>query len=649
MENRNEHLLGSFTGRVVNTAGIGIEGALITLPNDHPNPNLGEAVSDTDGTFRMEVARFEEVVIHRICHSLRVQAAGYAPTVVDQRHLSLFETAIKDLGEIVMDIGRAYSGRVFNEAGEPMVGIVVTSNVIRFNPGSTSNPICDETEVLTEDNGRFQTSHIGGGIPSIHCSVNGYQNAYYSEAQLAKVGDNGQLPDLILRAECPIHGVVTNEEGEPIPNVIVSESNRESTTEASGKFTLHGLGKSSSFQCRILHPGYAFVSQYVNVVDGSLEVRDQAEFSRIVDSTKDPKAVPDLLKAATHSTPSLEIVLKREATIRGHVFDAETDEPVEISRIVLCSFSRNENGDVVLDGCRATNADQITLGHFSLTYSSPREYHLTVIADGYEDGEAFTPSVSRLVPIEGIVVKLKRKDSISEIPTMTKQTLVGTIQLDGYPVPAARAAIWTPPRETDIVNAHVIRGRTSVGDGYVWDTQMVNNGKFSLNVRYPDEKWYVLVETPERVVALEGPFQFTTGETKSVELVSRQCGSIYGTVVGDFEMNDEPLHAILFSDMGLQYETRVAIDGTFGFTRVLPGKYGLKLGTDAIIDPEIPGHRTELSDTECWEWNQIPSIPWKRALEVEVGEGEVRNGIMVMFQHYFPAWNASRNQVTNRP
>ena len=636
MENMNKLLLGTFTGRVVNTEGIGIEGAIVTLPNDHPNPNLGEAVSDSDGRFRMEVARFEEVVIHRICHCLRVQAKGYAPTYVDQRHLSLFEMATTDLGEIVIDIGRAYSGRVVDQDGKPIAGANVTSDLCRFNPGSTWNQICDETEVLTDNEGRFETSHLGGCILRIGCLANGYQYASYSQAQIAAVQDDGQLPDLMLRAEFPIYGVVTNEEGEPMSGVVVSESDRESTTNRDGKFTLRGLGASSRFQCQILHPGYKFVNLLVDLVEERLEVLDLTEASKIEESKEDPKTVLDLRKEATRSKSCLEIILKREATIQGHVVDAETDQPVEFSRIVLCSFSRNVNGDVLLDGCRMTNADQVTTGHFSLLYSSPREYHLTVIAEGYEDGEAFTPDVSSLIAIDGIVVKLKRKGSETNIPVMAKQSIVGTIRFGGNLAPVARAAIWTKPRETDMINAGVIRGRTSIGDGHVWDTQMVINGNFSLEVNNPDGRWYVLIETPERVVALDGPYTIAKGETKEVELVSRQGGSINGKVLGDFQVIREPLYAILFSDLGLQYETRVAIDGRFRFTDIFPGKYGLKIGTDAIIDPEIPGHSTELSDAECCEWNQIPSVPWKRALEVEVCEGEVRDGIMVSFQESFP-------------
>lgn len=631
MVNSDDRFLGTFTGRIVATDGIGIEGAVVVLPNDQPQLPLAEAVSDSHGRFNMNVARFEQVVIHRICHSLKIQANGFAPTYVDQRRLSLFEKGVTNLGEIVMDRGRTYSGRVVNELGKPIVGAIVMYNVIRFNPGSTFIPIGNDIEVATDGNGRFKASHMGVGIPSIGCYIPGYQYAYYSESQLANAEDDGQLPDLVLRAEFPIHGVVTNEAGEPMPGVIVSESNRESMTDSNGNFTLHGLGPNSSFQCQILHPGYARASKFVDVRDKDLEVLDQVEFSRIADNTDDPEAVPELRRAAKRTMACLEMVLKREANIQGLVVDAETGQPVEYSRIVLCGFTRDAEGSVSLDGCQIANAKQVRPGQFLLTYTTPREYHLTVIAEGYEDGEAFTPGVDKLVPIGGLVVKLKMKDSLVDSPFMVKQSITGTIQMDGNPISVARAAIWTKPREADMINAHMIRGRTSAGDGYVWDTQMVKNGMFSLDVTYPSDKWYVLVETPERVVALDGPFTIAKGETKSVELVSRRCGSVDG-LVSDFHSIREPLYAILFSDFGLQYEARIAIDGSFALNNIFPGKYGLKIGTDAIIDSEIPGHEKELTEEECWEWNQLPSDPWKRAFEIEVQEGEVLSGIKVEFQ-----------------
>lgn len=622
--------LGTFTGRIVNQEGNGIEGAVVTLPNDRPHPPLAVAVSDSCGRFRMPVSRFEEVVIHRICHSLKIQAEGFSPTYVDQRHLSLFEEATTDIGEIVMDLGRSYSGRVVHQDGKPIAGAIVAFNINRFQPGSTWIPISDEAEVLTDEHGRFKTTCLGGGIPWIGCHAQGFQYAYYSRSQFAKVALNGQLPDLILHPEFPIHGIVRNETGEPLAGVTLSESNRESTTDQAGKFTLHGLGSHSRFQCQIVEAGYASVNLLVEVVDNRLEILDLNEARHIEERTADHTLVPGLRRAAKRYMSRLEITLLREATIQGQVVDAETNQPVKFSRIVLCGFSRNDNGEVILDGCHASNANQIQPGLFSLTYSKPREYHLTVIADGYEEGEAYTPSVTTLLPIDGIVVKLKRKGSIANAPVVAKQTIVGTIQLGGEPIDAVRAAIWTKPRATDIVNANVIRGRTSIGDGYVWDTQMLNHGEFTLDVSHPADHWYVLVETPKRVVALEGPFAISTGETKSIELHSRRSGSLRGEVRSDQPAIGESLYAILFSDLGLQYETRVAVDGSFEFLSIFPGSYGLKIGTDAIIDSEIPGHNEDLSEEECWKWNQVPSDPWKRAIKVEVCEGELLDGIVVL-------------------
>ena len=89
--------------------------------------------------------------------------------------------------------------------------------------------------------------------------------------------------------------------------------------------------------------------------------------------------------------------------------DVETGEPVRLSQIVLCFFERKPNGEPVLSGCRSADFEQPDVGRFRLPYTVPDEYHLTFSAAGYYDAEAFTPKVTQLTPIQGIVVKLKKK------------------------------------------------------------------------------------------------------------------------------------------------------------------------------------------------------------------------------------------------
>jgi hypothetical protein len=47
-----------------------------------------------------------------------------------------------------------------------------------------------------------------------------------------------------------------------------------------------------------------------------------------------------------------------KAQIQGHVVDTLTNEPVTISQIVVCTFTRKADGEVILDGCRAARFAQ---------------------------------------------------------------------------------------------------------------------------------------------------------------------------------------------------------------------------------------------------------------------------------------------------
>ena len=91
------------------------------------------------------------------------------------------------------------------------------------------------------------------------------------------------------------------------------------------------------------------------------------------------------------------------------MIDAETGEPVAISQVVLCTFTRTPDRGIVLDGCRTADFAQARPGEFSVDYSYPTEYHLRVSADGYEDGEAFTPPVTCLEDVKGVVVKMRAR------------------------------------------------------------------------------------------------------------------------------------------------------------------------------------------------------------------------------------------------
>jgi hypothetical protein len=74
-------------------------------------------------------------------------------------------------------------------------------------------------------------------------------------------------------------------------------------------------------------------------------------------------------------------------------------------------------------------------------------------------------------------------------------------------------------------------------------------------------------------------------------------------------------------------------DGRFKFSNILPGKYGIKVGCDSILDSEIPDiSDNRLTTAERLALHRRPSEPWKRAMRVDVAEGQTLQGIEVRFE-----------------
>lgn len=622
---------GMFTGRIVSPDGTPIEGAMVTLPDFGGGNPLGEAKAGSDGNFTLSIQERDGRAIHRKSLALRVEADDHAATYVDKRHLTLFPGSKKHLGNIVLDVGNTYSGRIIDHTGQPIAGATVKCGAFRFTFGNTVETIGSEMTVTTDSNGRFQSPLIPLGTPYILVHADGYLTGVYAPGQFASARRGGILPELQLAPDKAIHGVIKTEEGDPIEHVEVSANGITATTDIDGKFVLRGFGGDARFQLQVSVDGYAFVNWGVTATPDGFEYYDVGQLGEI--DTQDAETYKRAMKEITIQIPRLEVVMHRESQIRGRVIDAETDAPITISRIVLCTFTRKKDGEIVLEGCRLPRFAQPRPGEFSVAYSYPAEYHIAVSAEGYHDAEAFTPPVTSLQQIDGIVVQMRKKSSASEGVEKVRQQINGVVRGQDQLPAGGRVALWSVPKKgRNAVNALIIRGRTTVGDGYVFASAMLEDGRFSLDVPYQSDDRYVLVETPSRIVSLHGPVSVAKGETKSLELTPQTAGRLRGVVTNHSSLT-LPLYAIMFSKLGIQYETRVKTDGSFEFADVYPGTYGLKIGCDSILDTDVPGISDKnMATEERLEIHRKPSQPWRRAERVVVNEGQVLNGIAVKFE-----------------
>ncbi len=226
---------------------------------------------------------------------------------------------------------------------------------------------------------------------------------------------------------------------------------------------------------------------------------------------------------------------------------------------------------------------------------------------------------------------MKRKGEAVEDKPKLHQRIVGTVKDGDGLLKNVRIALWGLPRKKNAVSASIIRGRTTIGDGNVIASKMLKDGRFSLQAPYQRDDWYLLVETPQRIVAVHGPIALAKGESKTVEVATRTGGEVRGRATNSSSVNT-PLWAVLFSNVGIQYETPVKDDGSFAFKDVYPGDYGLKVGCDSILDSEVPTRSVKNMPLKTRLTSSLkPGAPWKRATRVTVEEGKVTEGLLIEF------------------
>jgi hypothetical protein len=179
------------------------------------------------------------------------------------------------------------------------------------------------------------------------------------------------------------------------------------------------------------------------------------------------------------------------------------------------------------------------------------------------------------------------------------------------------------PKQPNVVNAHMLRSRTVVGDPTVYASEPIKDGRYSLEVPYQNDAWHVVVEEPGQSLTQVGPIKVATNEKKSLDIACTEGGSLRGRVKNVPADWKGHLWVVAFTKTAIQMETRVTPDGMFSFSLLPPGEYGLKVGYDGYQDSEVPQWRPN-TPKEAWEKK---ADPWQRAKVVAVEAGHEVSGI----------------------
>jgi hypothetical protein len=247
---------------------------------------------------------------------------------------------------------------------------------------------------------------------------------------------------------------------------------------------------------------------------------------------------------------------------------------------------------------------------------------VTFSADGYEDAESYTPKVTELKTIEGIVVKLKKKGPGTK-SAVARQRISGTVSRDGKPVKTGWVALWIVPGMFNTMNAYMMRGRIVSGDPVIYARVPVLNGEYRLDVPFQDKKWYVVFEEPGQSLTQVGPIAVELNEEKKLDIACTPGTSLSGRVMRVPDGSRGDFWVVAFTKTGIRYETRVEKDGSYRFGPLPPGEYGLKVGHDGFDDPECP-HDPQGLTKEGWDKK---ADPWKSAKVVNVSVGDDAAGI----------------------
>jgi hypothetical protein len=450
-------------------------------------------------------------------------------------------------------------------------------------------------------------------------------------------GGEEDLGTIRLEKDVPVVGVVQGEDGAPIPDVkIGGTAGHTAKTDEQGRFTLRGFGNNPTFQMNVSRDGYASLVGYVTVGPSGATYT----VVRGVDlQNKQPAKL-------------LTVILKRAGWIEGEAIDVDTAKPVHLEKVAVCNFERKPNGEVVLRGCRS-DFEQTQPGRFRASFPTPDEYHLTLVAAGYHDAEAYTPKVTELKTVGGIVVKMKKKtdgpnptvatQSLSgtvtrdvEIkkktdgpnPTVATQSLSGTVTRDGRAVKSGWVGLWALRRTRNAPNSPVQRGRTVVGDPIPYASAAIHDGSYRLEAPFQSDTWYVVVEEPGHALTQVGPVSIALKEQKKLDITCTEGGRIRGRVLGVPAAWDGHVWVVAFSKTAVLAEALVDSRGQFTLPSLPPGEYGLKAGHNGYADAEVyPGG---LMREHPESFNETAN-PWKRAKIVTVEPGRDTEIVEVEF------------------
>jgi len=190
-------------------------------------------------------------------------------------------------------------------------------------------------------------------------------------------------------------------------------------------------------------------------------------------------------------------------------------------------------------------------------------------------------------------------------------------------------------KEWNRPNVRIQRGRTVPRDGYELARAIVNrDGTFAVESLKPGPNpspWFFVYEELTGAPTIVGPVVITsTHRTIKVDIPVSDGGAIEGRVENLPAAMAGQVWVVAFDTTIVRREVLVSSDGTFCLDDLPPGRFGLKAGHDAYLDPHVP--RWDSLEKRDMTLFQKVAEPWQGAVVVNVEPGKTTRGVVIDFR-----------------
>ncbi len=520
-----------------------------------------QVVTGEDGSFQVNIRPWPDIT--RVV--LTVTADGYENL---EQGVSAHAGQEVNVGEIVLAPGGAVSGLVLGPNGRP----VMSATVLATKPGLSANARRNARllgpwkqafpfRVRTDEDGRYTLTGMPVGTLRLWANADGHEHTF-SEPLEVLAGRTTRAPTLRLaplnNAEL-ITGVVHDEEGQPDPNAMVIY--RWASDDGSGT-----SGKSVDEGGRFLIP-----------------VRDAARYWLRAESFDGAHRTRE--HGPVSGGAKLVLAYKAEAQVELRVLGAD-GKPVERFQALVLDP----------EGNRSRTPEYLTSpsGVIGKVALPDHDFMLEVSARGHVSKRVGPFARTRSEPIG---VTLEARDGIRGVVRHADAPLADVV-VTLHSFVAANAEVME--------NGFPVRTNGQPDD----TTRTDASGRFTLFPTHAG-RYVVRVEAGGAAPTESDPIDVRgLGVSEPITLEVTTGGALKGTVRGTRDRSAAGIVVGISRADGHARSTRTDVEGNYRFTRLMPGKYEVRILERDLAD----GYHT-MSSREI----ETPvEFPWK----VEVFEGK---------------------------